>query len=889
MLGVTTGTLRTDLMAVILSTGPLSNSSNWDTAYGWGNHAVVGYITSASLTTETNNRIAGDSVIGVTTATLRTDLTAETNNRIAGDSAIGVATGTLRTDLTSETNNRVAGDSAVGLTTATLRSDMAAVTVSTGDIAANLATEVGNRATADGTLNTRLNNVAVDTSTIAGQTSGKVSKAGDVMTGPLTLSGSTLTVGGAMGLGAAQIKLADNVVISSEASIAAGKGVMISSNVYITGFSSATKYYGDGSSLTGVVASGNVAKTGDTMSGQLSLLNNSTLTVTGNAFSVGGSTFAINNGLVSFGSSITVAGSALFQSTVAISEGLFQYGSGAAGLVLKSGGNGFLYWGTDNTAGAFATPYRIQMVNSAANSYADSVLAQNPGGTNITMIAGSSMTIIGDGANALGVSGLTTLTTMTVTGPAVFSKSITASSGVFNATGASQYSIVSSSGVTAPSYNLGMNITLSSITTAAYGGGLTVSTNVYIVGFSSAAKYYGDGSGLTNVPGEGLGNHIATMTLNMANFGLINVASITAGGYIRMSSATIMSSAAIGGSLDVAGAANLGTMTVTGAAVFGKGITASSGVFNATGINQYSIASSSGVTAPIYNLGANVTLSSAASPSNGGGLNISTNVYIVGFSSANKYYGDGSSLTGIAGDNLGNHSATQNLIMNGHNISNAGYITVSSVSLNNQLIVAGSATIAGNSFSVGAASLVVNSGQVGIGTASPSALLHVSAPAGSVGDLLLISTGSSNVIRMTGAGEVYAGKYFGDGSQLSNVISTPSVSKAGDTMTGQLTLAANSTMTITGGDFSVGGSTLAVSSGTVGIGIVPSTATMLTIRNDGLGATGIRIITTGLKPECNSSFRGSIFVEEGIPDLVFMCLQKGTPGNYQWVLITRGE
>ena len=35
------------------------------------------------------------------------------------------------------------------------------------------------------------------------------------------------------------------------------------------------------------------------------------------------------------------------------------------------------------------------------------------------------------------------------------------------------------------------------------GGGLTVSTNVYIVGFSSAAKYYGDGSALTGLGGSG--------------------------------------------------------------------------------------------------------------------------------------------------------------------------------------------------------------------------------------------------------------------------------------------------------------------------------------------------------------------------------------------------
>jgi len=44
----------------------------------------------------------------------------------------------------------------------------------------------------------------------------------------------------------------------------------------------------------------------------------------------------------------------------------------------------------------------------------------------------------------------------------------------------------------------------------------------------------------------------------------------------------------------------------------------------------------------------NLSISSEASTSLGGGLRISTNVYIVGFSSASKYYGDGSSLTGVS-------------------------------------------------------------------------------------------------------------------------------------------------------------------------------------------------------------------------------------------------
>jgi len=49
-------------------------------------------------------------------------------------------------------------------------------------------------------------------------------------------------------------------------------GVHITSNVYIVGYSSATKYYGDGSELTNLpVSGGAVSKLGDTMTGALTI------------------------------------------------------------------------------------------------------------------------------------------------------------------------------------------------------------------------------------------------------------------------------------------------------------------------------------------------------------------------------------------------------------------------------------------------------------------------------------------------------------------------------------------------------------------------------------------------------------------------------------------
>ncbi|OGR62852.1 MAG: hypothetical protein A2X31_07000 [Elusimicrobia bacterium GWB2_63_22] len=76
-------------------------------------------------------------------------------------------------------------------------------------------------------------------------------------------------------------------------------------------------------------------------------------------------------------------------------------------------------------------------------------------------------------------------------------------------------------------------------------------------------------------------------------------------------------------------------------------------------------------------------------------------------------------------------------------------------------VIQGSADVQGAGFSVGGSSFAVSYGKIGIGTAAPAALLHISSAAGAGGALVLISTGASEVIRMTGAGEIYAAEYCG--------------------------------------------------------------------------------------------------------------------------------
>ena len=186
-------------------------------------------------------------------------------------------------------------------------------------------------------------------------------------------------------------------------------------------------------------------------------------------------------------------------------------------------------------------------------------------------------------------------------------------------------------------------IQISSETNTAVGGGVRVSTNVYIVGFASATNvyanyFYGNGANLTGISGDNLGNHTATQSLGMGAYQLSGTGALT-----------------------------MSSVTASGIGFYGP---------------QFQLA-----TAP------NVKISSEASAALGGGVRVSTNVYIVGFASAtnvyaNYFYGNGANLTGISGDNLGNHTATQALQMGAYGVNTSSDITAARYQINGSTMVA---------------------------------------------------------------------------------------------------------------------------------------------------------------------------------------------------------
>ena len=164
---------------------------------------------------------------------------------------------------------------------------------------------------------------------------GVVVSTGGTMTGPLTLAGSTLTVTAQAGILSPKFKFRDNVEISSAAAGNKG-GIIISTHVWLM---PGAVLYGDGGGLSNVVTLDNtkVSKASDTMTGPLTLgynpytFSGSTLTVTGNAFSVGYTTFSILGGNTQLGASgtpsylarLTVNGGVIVTSSVTAQGGVY--------------------------------------------------------------------------------------------------------------------------------------------------------------------------------------------------------------------------------------------------------------------------------------------------------------------------------------------------------------------------------------------------------------------------------------------------------------------------------------------------------------------------------------------------------------------------------------
>lgn len=192
-----------------------------------------------------------------------------------------------------------------------------------------------------------------------------VNVTGDNMTGQLTTS-STITVqGNAFSIGGSTLSVSAGTTTINRLQLSNPLAVVYGgtgANLAATGGSGQyVKQAGAGAAFTvGVIASGDlpsdgyastyVNAAGDAMTGQLTL-SGSTLTVTGNAFSVGTSTFVVSGGRVGIG---TTNPGAPFSVTASVAEALHV---SALGLVRAGGGynKATILASTPDEAAAFVT------------------------------------------------------------------------------------------------------------------------------------------------------------------------------------------------------------------------------------------------------------------------------------------------------------------------------------------------------------------------------------------------------------------------------------------------------------------------------------------------------------------------------------------------------
>jgi len=271
-------------------------------------------------------------------------------------------------------------------------------------------------------------------------------------------------------------------------------------------------------------------------------------------------------------------------------------------------------------------------------------------------------------------------------------------------------------GVSSGAYIVG-NTTITYITSSTFSGANAIFINDGITGNSlrkSSAGYL-EWYDPTQY-GDNLGNHLATTTLDMKNFPIINISSlaITGTGVSRSNSL-----------LSIAGS----TMVVLNNGNVGIGTTNPSSKLHIEGGEFW-----------LFNNGNNPRIII--------GDNGTTGQYgYLGWDSNNDYYRietDGINGFKIKGNyvSIGNIYPSQPLIVGlgttelfridsngnvGIGTRGPGYkLDVNGDSrISGQAIIAGTATVQGNGFSVGGSTFVVIAGKVGIGTANPSGKFHI--------------------------------------------------------------------------------------------------------------------------------------------------------------------
>lgn len=361
-------------------------------------------------------------------------------------------------------------------------------------------------------------------------------------------------------------------------------------------------------------------------------------------------------------------------------------------------------------------------------------------------------------------------------------------------------------------------------------GGGVIKSSVSATGVMMAARFIGDGSGLTSVPGDNLGNHTATQQLNMGNYAVWSSSDIMAARY-QINGSTVLAVLPGTDSLGVGNGA-------------GRISTADGNVFVGQSAGY---ATTSGAV--------NTFVGSQAGYFNTTGANNSFLGYGAGY---NNTTGNFNSFLGYAAGYYNSAGWYNSFLSYGSGYSN-------STGWNNSVVGA----FAGYYNQTGSANVLLGFKSGGYGSGGGNSFSS-STIVGYQAGYKLANTASDNIFLGWQAGY--------------NVT----------TGTGNIVIgyAADTTAPAASNQLNIGGLIYGdMSAGTVGISSAAPSGAKLVVQNGGDGKPGLQLITTGSKPACGETYRGAFFNEAGgagVTDKVYVCLKMSTDA-YQWVLVARGD
>jgi hypothetical protein len=177
------------------------------------------------------------------------------------------------------------------------------------------------------------------------------------------------------------------------------------------------------------------------------------------------------------------------------------------------------------------------------------------------------------------------------------------------------------------------------------------------------------------------------------------------------------------------------------------------------------------------------------------------------------------------------------------------------------------------------------------GTNGTNGIDGATGPAGDTGPNMVATSTDTNITGiLKGNGSKVAKAVAGsdyitqEADNLDKVVSRGSSTTQEVTLGGLATIEANTGNIKTAGNLIVSGAGNSSFVGNVGIGTTDATNAKLDVN----GNIRIRGTGTGL-PTAGVSYRGVMYLLQGTPDKLYMCMAKNNGTDYHWVLIAIGE